>query len=171
MKVPAISSYGLFWERKEDNFLTGKIKIKQGKPGRPRKGAKLHKKVTLNGRRGIYILYSQEREILYCGMGKINERLLAHHKEYNYTNAEQSSRGLEKMWKIFSWFEISMEDPSISQRPELTAEDDDTRQPSLPKDDLDRVCAIVEAILIESCLPPFNSKGGIFKDATYVFQA
>lgn len=144
----AITNYGHFWRRDRVNF--GK-KGSRGELWGYHGAIKNELFVDFRDQIGIYVLFSNTREVVYVGQAgsgtnRLLSRLRAHTRDH-----------LRDRWEFFSWFGLRQhnKDGSLSNK-----QNPDSKFSGSNSDALDEL----EAVLIQLFEPRLNKQGSKWKD-------
>ena len=133
----SVAAYGLYWERDKVEWDVSGQKVELF--GQQNQAAT---RVNFADQQGVYLLY-QMQMVTYVGRTVAESNGLFYRLKSHVRNPRRSGR-----WDRFSWFGVR----SVSPEGELLS-----APPSLSTDLL---ITILEAVLIETFLPPFNDKSG-----------
>ena len=143
-KLTSVAAYGLYWDRDKVNWEPGR-----GRGNRIRLlGSPDDSNIEIDFAEqwGIYILYNR-LSVMY--IGRTTDSLLGRLRDHNSRN-RRSAR-----WDQFSWFGFRKvnEDGSLSDESENFT--------------TDMLITVLEAVMIESMLPPLNDRGGDLMGTIY----
>lgn len=135
--IAGVPAYGLFWEKDQVNWNSGKIL------GRKKETSPL---VNFADQQGVYLLHNGQ-SVAYVGRAgrSLYARLRDHSKDSNKWGR----------WDRFSWFGFR----NVKASGQL--------EDYAPQVDSNRLIGILEAVLIEALQPPVNSKRGDFMGILY----
>lgn len=133
----SIAAYGLYWERSKVEWDARGQKIEL--LGRQNSAAT---PVNFADQQGVYLLH-QMQTVTYVGRTNAESNGLFGRLQSHIKNARRSGR-----WDRFSWFGIR----PVNENGELS--------PAPSALTTDSLITILEAVLIETYLPPFNDKSG-----------
>lgn len=133
----SVAAYGLYWERDKVEWDVSGQRVEllgqQNQAATP---------VNFADQQGVYLLH-QMQMVTYVGRTVAESNGLSDRLKSHVRNPRRSGR-----WDRFSWFGVR----SVSQEGELL---------SAPSSlSIDLLITILEAVLIETFLPPFNDKSG-----------
>ena len=137
----SLEAFGVYWERGRVNWS-----------GTPRLFGRANPKadrVNLAGQRGVYLLYDEQRVVVYVGQATKQPIWLR--------LAQHTSDRLTARWKWFSWFGIR----PVSEDGELRSVETGTITPK-------RLISTLEALLIEALEPRQNKAGSSYSGEEYI---
>lgn len=129
----SIAAYGLYWERDRVEWDVSRLLGRQNRVSTP---------VDFADQQGVYLLHHM-RTVIYVGRTSAQNNGLFGRLRSHTKSDRRSGR-----WDRFSWFGVRPVDENgvlLAPRCELNT---------------DQLIAILEAVLIETHLPPFNDKSG-----------
>lgn len=143
-RLTSVAAYGLYWDRDKVNWEPGR-----GRGNRVRllgSPDDSDMEIDFADQWGIYILYNR-LSVMY--IGRTTDSLLGRLRDHNNRN-RRSAR-----WDQFSWFGFRKvnEDGTLSDESENFT--------------TDMLITVLEAVMIESMLPPLNDRGGELMGTIY----
>lgn len=137
----SLEAFGVYWERGRVNWT-----------GTPRLFGRAHTKadrVNLADQRGVYLLYDEQRVVVYVGQATKQPIWLR--------LAQHTSDRLTARWKWFSWFGIR----PVAEDGKLRSVETGTITPK-------RLISTLEALLIEALEPRQNKAGSSYSGQEYI---
>lgn len=137
----SLEAFGVYWERGRVNWT-----------GTPRLFGRAHTKadrVNLADQRGVYLLYDEQRVVVYVGQATKQPIWLR--------LAQHTSDRLTARWQWFSWFGIR----PVADDGKLRSVETGTITPK-------RLISTLEALLIEALEPRQNKAGSSYSGQEYI---